>query len=96
MTGKEYMAAVAQLPCCICDEFGMVQNSRTQVHHCFHDRFSSRKASDFDTIPLCEGCHQGMIDTTKLAIHREKATWRRHYGPDTGYIEQTRRKIENG
>jgi len=92
MTGKEYMAAVALLPCCVCDKFGMQQTSRTQVHHCFHGRFSSKKASDFDTIPLCEGHHQGMIDVSKLAIHREKKTWLEHYGPDTGYIEQTTRK----
>lgn len=92
MTGKEYMAAVALLPCCICEQFGLEQTSRTQVHHCFHDRFSSRKASDFDTIPLCDGHHQGMLDTSKVAIHREKTKWREQYGADFDYIEQTTRK----
>ena len=41
-----YLAAVRQLPCIICVEFGMRQQSRTEAHHVFHGRFSQRKSPD--------------------------------------------------
>lgn len=34
----EHMARVAQIPCCICEAYGMAQLSPTQVHHVIHDR----------------------------------------------------------
>ena len=80
------MAHVAQQPCVVCYKYGLSQQSPTQVHHVFHDRFSSKKASDHEVIPLCEGHHLGMFDVTKLAIHRRKETWRKIFGPDYKYI----------
>ena len=84
--GKAHMARVAQLPCVICVQHGYHQTSRTTVHHVICGRFSTHKSSDFDTIPLCEGHHQGMFDTSKTAIHRGKQTWVELYGPDTDYL----------
>lgn len=88
------LAAVAALPCCICAEYGMAQNSPTQVHHCIHGRYSTARSPDSMTIPLCEGHHQGLIDTTKIAIHRGKKTWLDAYGPDTDWISWTEERIK--
>lgn len=90
---KARMARVAQLPCCICHEYGMPQNSPTQVHHCIHGRHGTARAPDCMTIPLCEGHHQGMFDTSKIALHREPAAWRQAYGTDTQWISWTDEKL---
>lgn len=90
-----YMADVAELPCWICALFGMQQLSPTQVHHVIHGRYGTRRAPDRDTIPLCEGHHQGLMDTSKIALHREPSKWKRLYGPDHSYIERTRQAVED-
>lgn len=81
-----YLAAVGSLPCVICHEWGMIQQSRTTVHHCIHGRHGTRKVPDCMTIPLCEGHHQGNFDTSKIALHREPKRWREQYGNDTDWI----------
>ena len=93
--GKDpaYMELVAQLGCVACETHREVQNSPTTVHHVIHDRYSTRKAPDRDTIPLCDGHHQGDFDTSKLAIHRGKEKWRDRYGPDYSYIPATRAAV---
>ena len=83
--GLAYMALVKQLPCAICDA-----PPPSDVHHCIHDRFGSRKSSDFDTIPLCKAHHQDGPD----AIHNGKASWATKHGPDYGYIQQTLKAVE--
>lgn len=95
MTRDEYLARVHRLPCAICARYVMVQQSPTQAHHPIHDRYSTKKVDDFDVIPLCEGHHQGLMDDTKVAIHRQPALWREIYGPDHGYVERTRGIIMN-
>lgn len=85
----DYLAAVRELPCCICKAFGMVQTSPTQAHHPICGRHGSRKVPDIMAIPLCEGCHQGLLDTSKIAIHRERVAWVQAYGPDTDYTAAT-------
>lgn len=89
-----YMARVAFLPCCICTEWGLPQMSPTQVHHCIHGRYSTRRAPDSMTIPLCEGHHQGLLDTSKLALHQAPSRWRREYGPDTDWISWTEERLK--
>jgi len=93
--GKDpaWMARVAQLPCVICHHYGYEQLSRTQVHHCIHGRYSARKAPDRTTIPLCEGCHVGLRDTSKLAIHQAPSQWRRVYGADTDWISWVEQRL---
>jgi len=88
-----HMARVAALPCCICAEWGLPQLSPAQVHHCIHGRYSTRKAPDNMTIPLCEGHHTGLLDTSKLALHQAPSRWRREYGPDTDWISWTEHRI---
>lgn len=83
----KYLAWLHEQSCVVCQRFGESQNSPTQAHHCIHDRFGTNKAVDDDAIPLCEGHHQGLWDTTKLALHQDKNKWREQYGPDHSYIE---------
>lgn len=87
------LAAVAALPCCICHEYGMQQLSRTMVHHCIHGRYSTARAPDSMTIPLCDGHHQGDWDTSKIALHREPAAWKAAYGVDTDWISWTEERL---
>lgn len=91
---KALLAAVAAMPCVICHEWGLPQLSPTQVHHCIHGRHGTRRAPDSMTIPLCEGHHQGMMDTSKVALHREPAEWQRLYGPDTGWISWVEERLQ--
>ncbi len=88
-----YLAAVRQLPCCICEAWGLPQLSRTYAHHPIHDRHSQARRPDETAIPLCEGHHQGLIDGSKLAIHRAPQAWREEYGPDTNWIAPTQDRL---
>lgn len=82
---KKHLAWVHTQPCVICEQFDMHQQSATQAHHVIHDRFSSRKTADDLAIPLCEGHHQGFLDRSKVAIHKESSRWRELYGSDFSY-----------
>lgn len=89
-----HLARVRGLPCCICEAFGFPQTTPTQAHHPICGRYGSRKAPDRHAIPLCEGHHQGDFDTTKTAIHRDRALWVEWFGPDTDWIAPTLDKLE--
>ena len=80
------LAAVAAMPCVICYEWGLTQKSPTQAHHCIHVRHSQKRAPDSMTIPLCEGHHIGLMDTSKIALHRHPMAWREEYGDDVNWI----------
>ena len=84
-----YLAAVAALPCVVCETNGGAQQSRTTVHHTNCGRYGNRKTPDRQAIPLCDGHHQGNFDTSKIAIHRQTKLWRASYGQDTDYIART-------
>ena len=97
-SGKDpaYLAWLHTLPCVICWEWGLPQLSPTQAHHCIHGRHSFRKVPDRKSIPLCEGHHQGDFDTSKVALHREPAEWKRLYGADVewiGWVEAWKAKV---
>lgn len=74
--GRKHMARVAQLPCVCCGAHPV------EVHHVISGRFSQRRASDLETIPLCPQHHRIGPD----AIHENKALWEDTYGPDTDYL----------
>ena len=74
-TGREHMARVAQLPCVICRAWPV------EVHHVISDRYSQRKASDFEVIPLCFAHHRG-----PEGIHAGKSSWEDRYGKDYDYL----------
>lgn len=84
-----YLARVRGRPCCICDAFGEQQLSPTAAHHPIHGRYSTRKRPDITAIPLCEGHHQGLLDTSKVAVHLRPDEWREIYGEDTDWIAPT-------
>lgn len=88
-----YLKQVRALPCCICEAFGFSQATPTQAHHPICERYGTEKVPDREAIPLCEGHHQGDFDTTKLAIHRDKALWVEWFGSDREYIAQTQDRI---
>lgn len=73
--GKAHMARVAGLPCVLCGSHPV------EVHHCISGRYGQRKASDFDTIPLCYPCHRG-----PEGIHANKAAWEERNGLDTDFL----------
>ena len=81
----EHMRRVKALPCAVCG-----QPPPSDAHHVIHDRFGTRKASDFDTIPLCKAHHQD----GPLAIHNGKERWREAYGPDHKYLEWTKKMLQ--
>lgn len=88
-----YLNRVRSLPCVICEKYGRDQITPTEAHHCFHDRYSQAKVSDYDTIPLCRECHLGDWNPTiGIAIHKRKKEWRNQHGPDWSYIKQTRER----
>ena len=73
----KHLERVKMLPCIICHA-----PPPSDAHHCIHDRFGTRKASDFEAIPLCKRHHQIGPD----AIHNGKQTWRDKYGADHEYL----------
>jgi hypothetical protein len=75
--GLRHMARVKALPCVIC-----CHPPPSDAHHCISGRYGSRKASDFETIPLCKQCHQD----GPLAIHQDKAGWQERNGMDHEFL----------
>ena len=73
--GKAHMARVAQLPCVLCG------SQPVEVHHVICGRYGQRKASDFETIPLCYPCHRG-----PEGIHASKAAWVARNGEDYEFL----------
>jgi len=73
----DHMRLVKAMACIICDAPGP-----SDAHHVFCGRYGSRKASDFEVIPLCKWCHQNGPES----IHRNKAAWVAKNGPDTDYL----------
>ena len=69
---RVHMARVAELPCVICGA------RPVQVHHVIHGRYSQRRASDTETIPLCPGCHDH--------LHHHPTAWKRQHGEDREYL----------
>lgn len=95
---KGHMGKVAQLPCRICELFGMVQNSPTEVHHCKSGRFSTMREHDRCTIPLCHSHHNKLVpypgDESKIGYHNGQETWEALYGRDYEYIAGTLDAVE--
>ena len=89
-----HLARVRALPCCICEAWGLPQLSPTQAHHAMDGRFSTVRVPDAESIPLCEGHHIGLMDTSKIAYHRQPALWREEYGSDREWIAPTLDRLE--
>jgi len=94
-----HLALVAGLPCVICYEFFMRQNSRTEVHHCKSGRFSRAKEADTKTIPLCHSHHNKLRpipgDEGKIGYHNGQETWEAEYGKDYEWLDWVEEKINS-
>lgn len=84
----DYLAAVRELPCCICHHFGFPQIGPTYAHHTICGRYSQHKTPDTQAIPLCYGHHQGA-----MGIHTEREWWVSEFGPDTDFIAGTQDQL---
>lgn len=84
MNGREYMGKVAQLPCAICGVYGV------HVHHIRTGIGMGRRASNFDTLPLCPEHHQG-----KSGIHgMGRKAWELHHGiTELQLLKQTKERL---
>ena len=80
-----WLERVKGLPCVICGAAGP-----SDAHHVYHDRYGTKKPSDFDTIPLCKWCHQDGPES----VHKAKATWRAKHGPDWGFLPLVRALLD--
>jgi hypothetical protein len=83
---RAHIARVKSLPCVICQKPGP-----SDAHHCIVGRYGTRKASDFDVIPLCKDHHQDGPE----AIHNGKASWVAKHGPDHGYLDLVERWLRD-
>lgn len=75
MTGREYMGKVAALGCILCRKLGYGPTPAA-VHHIRTGIGMGKRASDFDTIPLCPEHHQGMTGIHGMG----RKAWERHHG----------------
>lgn len=78
---------VHNTPCMVCHKYHMEQLSRTAEHHWIMGRYSGAKSPNSETLPVCEGHHQGLRDTSKIAIHKNPDKWREEYGRDYDWLE---------
>lgn len=88
--GKAYMAWVASLPCSV---LNLHCKGRITAHHCQgHEwRGMAQKASDFDTIPLCEGHHLfGKFSIESMGRH----PWEALHGSQHQHLAKTKEKHE--
>lgn len=79
-----HMGKVKALPCVVCGS-----PPPSDAHHVIHGRFSERKASHFDVIPLCRAHHLEGPE----AIHAGKETWAAKHGPDYGFLPVVRAQL---
>ena len=83
LAGKWRMARVAEMGCVICGA------RPVEIHHVICGRYSSERAPDTKTIPLCVNHHRIGPD----AIHNGKESWVAKHGPDTDYLDQVDREL---
>lgn len=88
----DHMAKVAALPCIVCFEWNLPQQTPTQVHHVIHGRYGTRRAPDEMTIPLCRA-HHLTGEGGYVALHREPAKWKRLYGEDVLFLSWVENRL---
>lgn len=86
----DYLAAVRQLPCCICAAWGMPQTTPTTAHHVICGRYGQRKTPDIMAVPLCWFHHQGPD-----GIHSNRSSWVERFGPDVDYVAGTQDRLSH-
>lgn len=86
---RDYMAAVAQLGCIACRLNGF-SGVPAEVHHQRSGTGAGRRASHFDTMPLCPGHHRFYPD----AIHVNARFFVKRYGSEAELVRRTRDEVQ--
>ena len=96
MNAKEklHLNKVARIGCYCCRVDGLGEVP-AMIHHIREGKGMGQRASHFETIPLCEGHHQGNWDTSKLAFHRSPRKWRERYGRESDIVKGINSVIES-
>jgi hypothetical protein len=92
LIAKKHMGRVAEFGCILCFRNGYA-GTPAEVHHIRTGTGAGRRASDFDTIPLCPYHHRQSNEA--LHVMGRKA-WERHHGvTELELLEQTK-ELLNG
>ena len=83
---REWMGRVAALSCIVCRNEGL-GDTPAMVHHIGNGTMGKR-ASNYETIPLCSEHHQHGI-----AVHAGRKAFEARYGTEQELLEQTRREL---
>jgi hypothetical protein len=83
---RAHLGATAALGCIACF-MDTGQFVACNVHHLRAGLGRSQRASHFEVLPLCEGHHQGNIDTSKVAFHRAPKTFELRYGTEVQLLQ---------
>ena len=86
---RDYLQVVAQLGCIACRINGLA-GVPAEVHHQRQGTGMGRRASHFDTMPLCPGHHRFYDD----AIHVNASRFVQRYGQEEELVRQTRSDVE--
>ena len=89
---RDHMCAVAALGCVVCRNLGFGP-SPAEVHHIGNGTLG-KKASNFETIPLCPGHHRN--GGHGVAVHAGRKAFEANYGTERELLEQTRRELDAG
>jgi hypothetical protein len=89
------LARVASLGCVVCRNENLGETP-AHAHH-INCGTMGRKASDFETIPLCPVHHQDGDGTPRygghIAVHRGLRAFEARYGKEQELLEQVRREL---
>lgn len=86
---QRHMGKVAALGCILCRRLGYGQTPAL-VHHIRTGIGMGKRASDFDTIPLCPEHHQGMTGIHGMG----RKAWERHHGiTELELLQETKERI---
>ena len=89
---RDHMGAVAALGCVVCRNLGFGETP-AEVHHIGNGTLG-KKASNYETIPLCDVHHRN--GGHGVAVHAGRKTFEARYGTERELLEQTRRELDAG
>ncbi len=78
---KLHLSKVAALGCICCAIDGRGWRP-ANIHHIREGYGMGQRAPHMETLPLCEGHHQGLRDCSKVAFHKSPIVWREWYGEE--------------
>ena len=86
---RDHMGRVAALSCIVCRNEGL-GDTPAMVHHIGNGTMGKR-ASNYETIPLCSEHHQH--GGHGVAVHAGRKAFEARYGTEQELLEQTRREL---